>query len=101
MARAHVERVGWRRAVLLHDVLVGGRHQRRLGDRRTPARVRLIDEREQAGNVWGRHRRARDRLEQLARGTRRGRRRVAGQDVDAGGGDIGLDDVAAEPVLAA
>ena len=74
-ARAVVERVGRRDAVVLDDVRGGRGHQRRLDHRRRPVGMRRLDERRDAGRVRARHRGAGDRLVEVAR--RAVHRRVA------------------------
>ena len=96
-----IERVGRCRAILLVDVLAGRRRERRPDHRRCPVRMRPDEERAHAGDVRARHRCALDGLEQLARRTEVRRRRVAGEDLHAGGRDVGLDDVGDRPVRTA
>ena len=74
-------------------------HQRRLDHRRRPVRMRRLDERRDAGRVRARHRGAGDRLVEVAGRAVVGRRLVglrrhAREHLDAGGGDVRLDEVA-------
>ena len=96
-AAADVERVGRRDAVRLgHAGELRGRLEGRLDLARRPGGVKRGDERGGAGHVRCRHRRARDRLEQVAGrpAVRRFRRRRIGrEDVESGSGDVGLQPV--------
>jgi hypothetical protein len=74
VARTHVEGVGEADAVVVADVDGRRGHERRLGRRRGPLRVHLLEQGEQSGNLRAGHRRPRDL--RRPRGRRRPRDRL-------------------------